>query len=474
MSKLKAVCLLISSLFVAVTHPAQSSSLRNDSPKSKIAIIGAGLAGLTAALRLHQKGYAVTVYEARDRVGGRVFTVLMKNKDGTQSTVELGGNNIADGGEATHFLNLAKELGLKITTNLVPYSSCMYWQGEYVDFSELVAQWKTNPKEIDSCVDEAARSSRSMADLLDKLFSFHPCLKMAMQVRITGYEGISYMKQSIYHNIDTLKVILMGGLIPIFKRLSSKPTLLTIKRVEGGNALLPLKIAERLGNKVCLNKVLKSVKLRNDQIELTFRDGTSACYDKVIMAMPASVYGDITFDESVIPPYCLKIFSKIGYGETRKIFMPIQGHMNKNYYMLITDQQVSSISDDGKALLLYCPQPLKSIDQQMAVAKKGFDIHGLSISGTCLSVHDQHFKVYSEPITHLWLSDPYAKGSFSGYAKGMAEELDKTTYYKGVMVKEIFQPINDRLFFIGEHTTGEVIGTMEAAVESGERVASML
>ncbi|AEI89495.1 MAG: Protoporphyrinogen oxidase HemY/PPOX [Candidatus Midichloria mitochondrii] len=45
----------------------------------RIAIIGAGPAGLTAAYRLHKANLDIDVFEARDRVGGRVFTVLMEN-----------------------------------------------------------------------------------------------------------------------------------------------------------------------------------------------------------------------------------------------------------------------------------------------------------------------------------------------------------------------------------------------------------
>ena len=44
-------------------------------PRGTVAVIGAGLAGLTAAYRLRQRGFDVTVFETRDRVGGRVWTV---------------------------------------------------------------------------------------------------------------------------------------------------------------------------------------------------------------------------------------------------------------------------------------------------------------------------------------------------------------------------------------------------------------
>lgn len=42
--------------------------------KPTIAVIGAGVAGLKAAEVLLEKGYSVVIYEARDRIGGRICT----------------------------------------------------------------------------------------------------------------------------------------------------------------------------------------------------------------------------------------------------------------------------------------------------------------------------------------------------------------------------------------------------------------
>lgn len=55
------------------TLPAKGS-LGGKVAKHTIAVIGAGVAGLRAAEVLLEKGYDVVVYEARDRIGGRICT----------------------------------------------------------------------------------------------------------------------------------------------------------------------------------------------------------------------------------------------------------------------------------------------------------------------------------------------------------------------------------------------------------------
>ncbi|MGQ0601785.1 MAG: flavin monoamine oxidase family protein, partial [Anaerolineales bacterium] len=74
---------------------------------SQTIIIGAGMAGLSAALQLHRAGRHVTVLEARDRVGGRVRT--FRNFSGEQHA-EAGGEFIED--HHHRMRALADEFGL--------------------------------------------------------------------------------------------------------------------------------------------------------------------------------------------------------------------------------------------------------------------------------------------------------------------------------------------------------------------------
>lgn len=60
---------------------------RGDRPHPDVIVIGAGVSGLTAAAELAEEGLTVIVLEARDRIGGRIFTL---NDVGQQFPVELG------------------------------------------------------------------------------------------------------------------------------------------------------------------------------------------------------------------------------------------------------------------------------------------------------------------------------------------------------------------------------------------------
>src|SRR5580704_18047770 len=81
--------------------------------EADVCVVGAGLAGLTAARRLTQAGQTVAVLEARDRVGGRVWT--QSSKDGIP--VDMGGCFI--GPNHDRLQALTKEMGVSTFSTFV-------------------------------------------------------------------------------------------------------------------------------------------------------------------------------------------------------------------------------------------------------------------------------------------------------------------------------------------------------------------
>src|ERR1041384_8853090 len=73
----------------------------------RVIIVGAGLAGLAAARELENRRCTVSIFEARERVGGRVWTIRDKF-DGMHG--ELGGELIDE--DHKELRTLAKDVGL--------------------------------------------------------------------------------------------------------------------------------------------------------------------------------------------------------------------------------------------------------------------------------------------------------------------------------------------------------------------------
>jgi monoamine oxidase len=89
--------------------------------------------------------------------------------------------------------------------------------------------------------------------------------------------------------------------------------------------------------------------------------------------------------------------------------------------------------------------------------------------------NDKPFEAYNAPVTYFWVDDPYTKGSYSFRAASIMQELSHFENYRGEKIRAPYKPLQDRIFFAGEHTAIDAdLGTMEAAVESGERAARMV
>ncbi len=71
-----------------------------------VIIIGAGLSGLLIGYRLKRAGIPVKILEARDRIGGRIFTL----EGGGDTPVEMGATWF--GSQHVNLIKLLKELGM--------------------------------------------------------------------------------------------------------------------------------------------------------------------------------------------------------------------------------------------------------------------------------------------------------------------------------------------------------------------------
>ena len=124
-----------------------------------VAVLGAGLAGLSAARDLKRSGADVTVLEARDRVGGRVEAVTLP--DGR--TVQGGGEVFGPGHAA--YGELVEELGLSVEPSYVADPGEISWglvDGVFVGDD---IPWMTEAERLDE--DRIGRAFAQLAATVD-------------------------------------------------------------------------------------------------------------------------------------------------------------------------------------------------------------------------------------------------------------------------------------------------------------------
>lgn len=450
--------------------------------KQKVAVIGAGLAGLTAAYRLYQKGYDIEIFEARQRVGGRVHSVLIKNLEGGYSVSELGGQNIGDGGEARHFLSLAQEFNLETVDSEVEFSALFYDGEELYDYHKLLMAYLAENKNLQKMFESLEKSAHSMQDVLDGLLPKDSPLKRALSLHLSSYEGSPASTLCLHHNKETLKSIIFGGLASTRQSSIDSKLVWDLTALKGGNAKLPLKIMEKMSHKIHLGRVLKEVAVNDaKQLVLIFQDGSTFLYDKLILAIPCSVYSDIAFDERVIPTGKLEKIKRVQHGSNGKVLLPIKtGPLTHN--AILTDKMAAFFAGDSKILTLYFSREsganlLKNLkglfEETQSALKAGFE-NSIFTQDLPIIAEDDQFTSYDMPVAKSWWEDLYAKGSYSNFGVDLKEQFAEKMTYKNIKIKTLFEPVDDKVFFIGEHATIlDEIGTMEAAVESGERIANL-
>lgn len=440
-----------------------------------VAVIGAGLSGLTVAYRLLQNGVDVHVYEARPRVGGRILTVSLNDVP-----VELGGQNILDGSEAQNLLNLVKELQVSTVSGKIRMQIHYDTGTKLIDTEQLLSQWQqvTAKEQLEKQLDDLETHSQNMAQVLQTVFADQPELHTFFATRLMGYEGLPVEELSPRY-VKSLKHMLLKS---FHEPDQDEPPYFHYKTIQGGMARLTEALKAKLGQRVSLEMPLKSLKKTpTKSYLLSFNNGQTIEVERVVLAIPCSVYSNIFFDGEGVLLSRLQDIQNVGYGKHSKLLVPMR--IPEDFQGVYASERFWAFSlEHNIATMFYFSQPVgftASTIQQVFERDRPFlsqFYQDLSLSPFQAEyARCEQFSAYQGPVGYNWYQDSYSRGSYSSISAKQNEIFTAMTDYQGEQVKTLFAPIDDRLFFAGEHTSTlmDVTGTMEAAVEAGERTARM-
>ncbi len=450
-------------LFMSICLSSSPAFAEKNNPK--IVVIGGGLAGLTAAYRLQQKGMDIELYEARGRVGGRVLTV-----DISGSPAELGGQSITDGGKAPNILQLIREFNLELTELRISLSHYFFDGNELISINER----PFDQEKLKTQLNNLKSSCHNMKEVLDMLFEKDSILYRNIAARLAAYEGGAIEKLSSEY-VETLFYMLSGGVCSVHQ--NDQVNLVSIK---GGNSRLPEKIAKALGNKLHMNMPLVQVSEDpNGTYMLTFENGEKVSTDILILAIPCSVLERVVFQNEIIDKERLSAMKSLSYGTNAKILVPFRG-IRPPLMGLVEDHTVNFFGNESILTMYRIGKASQFSDDEVAnIYNQSRPTFDTAFEDICFSskaavyAKDIAFAHYDSPVGYSWPNDPYAQGSYSYIGAGQEMMLAPTYEENGETFKTLFAPIKGKLYFAGEHATinEDIRGTMEAACESGERCA---
>ena len=309
-----------------VETTARAAASPADRIDADVCIVGAGYAGLTAARHLAAAGVRIVVLEARDRVGGRAWTV--QTDDGTP--LDMGGTWIGPGQDAAY--GLAAELGI------ATYPTYATGETVFTDFDGKVSRYKGNIPPI---------GALSVASLGQGMFRLD---RMAKSVNLDepwkGKKARGWDNRSVGNWIDSqvpmraanhlLEAAVRGMLTADPSEISLLQFLHLLRSARGGlNGLLSIEggyqqdrltggaqsmaiaMATELGEVVRLSTPVREVE--QDATRVTVHADAIAVHAKrAIVAIPPRLAGKLRYNPS-LPAGHAQLLDRMPAGEVIKV-----------------------------------------------------------------------------------------------------------------------------------------------------------
>jgi len=273
----------------------------NTSITCDVVIVGAGATGLTAATALRATGHSVVVLEARDRVGGRLWTDHVNGQ-----LFEIGGQWVSP--DQSALLQTLAEL------DLPTYSRYRDGESVYIGIGGTAARFEG---EIFPAPEATQSELVRLIDTLDHLVAGLDVAEPWSHPLAAEYDSISFkawleressdaeardnialfiadaMLTKPSHTFSLLQALLMAASAGSFSHLVD-PDFILDKRVVGGLQQVPLRLAEALGDAVHLGQPVQRLEWADDEVT-AFTPDLTVRAKRVLVAVPPNLYGRIDY-----------------------------------------------------------------------------------------------------------------------------------------------------------------------------------
>jgi monoamine oxidase len=417
----------------------------------KVGIVGLGAAGLRAAMLLEQAGCTVSLFEARKRLGGRIYTI----RDGN-AAFDSGGEWL----DADHrrALNLLQELGME-PDRTSGWPGKVFYGGEQCWDDTL---W-SDALEDDLRVEAVAREMCRDLDPIPWKNTHHKeldgrTLGDFLRENTSSKRGLWWVWANYRSDEgdDPDKISLLGWLCGYLHYLDRDSHAMSAYRVAGGMGELIEGMASKISAKAHLGSQLLRVRQDSECVMLQF-DTHEVELDRAILTLPPTALEQVVFQPALqgtkrcsIEACRMSKAIKIAW-EFDTCWWRDDGWNGS----LLTDGPLQQVWDGTRG---EAPVLCAYICGEDAVGWLRNPDPVNAALAALTEIAPQAKEHFVRGWVHDWLGDPLSHGAYSHLAPGYV--LDWMQY--------IAKP-DGRVHFAGEHT-GLWTGFIEGALESAERV----
>ncbi len=313
-------------------------------PEPRIAIIGAGIAGLNCALELADRGIRSTVYEASNRTGGRMFS----NRGGwDDDQVSEWGGEFIDTGHAT-MRRLARRFGLKLddVNAAVPAGATdtFYFDGRYYSTSEadrdFAAIYDAVQKDLEAAPFPTTFDAFTpAAQALDRMSVYDWIRRRVPGGHASPLGQLLDVAYAIEYAADTadqsaLNILYLLGFQPdeTGQTLSLFGESDERFHIRGGNDRLPQAIADHLGEgAIRFGMQLERIKRASDETYvLEFQSdgrGREVRADVVVLAIPFAVLRRLDYSHAGFDGLKQRAIQQLGRGHSGKLQLQFRSRL---------------------------------------------------------------------------------------------------------------------------------------------------